>query len=218
MSKNQLTDGFKTGMVPSEYAGGIDTAGADALREFVREGGALIAFNQSSSAVIDLFGLPVSNILADVKSDQFFCSGALLRVELKDTSRPSLYGLPADPIVMFERGPAFAPKPGFEGAILAAYPKGTNPLESGVLLHPEKIEGQAAALDVTYGKGHILLYGFKPQWRAQSHGAYKFFMNSLYRYNEPAFTETPVVKPAESDKATRKIEASAGQQDDDDLN
>ncbi len=218
MSKNQLTDGFKTGMVPSEYAGGIDTAGADALREFVREGGTLIVFNQSSSAVIDLFGLPVNNILADVKSDQFFCSGALLRVELKDTSRPSLYGLPADPIVMFERGPAFAPRPGFEGAILAAYPKGTNPLESGVLLHPEKIEGQAAALDVTYGKGHILLYGFKPQWRAQSHGAYKFFMNSLYRYNEPAFTETPVVKPAEADKATRKIEASAGQQDDDDLN
>ncbi|HEX3470887.1 MAG TPA: M14 metallopeptidase family protein [Silvibacterium sp.] len=216
MSKHQLTDGFSTGIVPSEYAGGIDTAGADALRQFVREGGTLVAFNQSSSSVIDLFGLPVTNILADVKSDQFFCSGALLRVELKDISRPSLYGLPSDPIVMFERGPAFAPKPGFTGAILAKYPAGTNPLESGVLLHPEKIEGQDAAVEAAYGKGHIFLYGFKPQWRAQSHGTYKFFMNSLYRYDEPPFNEVSVAKAAPSDK--KKPKAASDDDDDDELN
>ncbi len=150
-----------------------------------------------------------------MKPDEFFCSGALLRIELKDSSRPSLYGLPADPIVMFERGPAFAPRPGFNGAILATYPAGTNPLASGVLLHPEKIEGQAAAVEVAYGKGHIFLYGFKPQWRAQSHGAYKFFMNSLYRYEEPPFAEVKVAR-ADSDK--KKIPASAGQDDDDEPN
>jgi len=216
MSKNQLTDGFKPGLVPSEYAGGINTAGVNALRDFVRDGGTLIAFNQTSSSLIDLFGLPVTNILAGVKSDEFFCSGALLRIDLKDTARPSLYGLPADPIVMFERGPAFAPKPGFTGAILATYPAGTNPLESGVLLHPEKIEGTAAAVEVAYGKGHIFLYGFKPQWRAQSHGAYKFFMNSLYRYDEPAFGEVSIAKAPESDRKKSKP-ASAGQEDDDDF-
>lgn len=214
MSKTQLTDGYKPGLVPSEYAGGIDTGGVDALRQFVQQGGTLIAFNQTSAAVIDLLGLPVANILADVKSDQFFCSGALLRIQLKDGSRPSLYGLPADPVVMFERGPAFAPKQGFTGAILAAYRQGTNPLESGVLLHPEKIEGQAAAVEVANGKGHIFLYGFKPQWRAQSHGAYKFFMNSLYRYDEPPFAEMKIVKADDSEK--KKTPASAGQQDDDD--
>ena len=216
MSKNQLTDGFKPGLVPSEYAGGINTAGVNALRDFVRDGGTLIAFNQTSSSLIDLFGLPVTNILAGVKSDEFFCSGALLRIDLKDTARPSLYGLPADPIVMFERGPAFAPKPGFTGAILATYPAGTNPLESGVLLHPEKIEGTAAAVEVAYGKGHIFLYGFKPQWRAQSHGAYKFFMNSLYRYDEPAFGEVSIANAPESDRKKNKP-ASAGQEDDDDF-
>jgi hypothetical protein len=192
ISKNLLLTGFKTGIVPSEYAGGMDTDGVEALREFVQQGGTLIAFNQSASAMIDLLGLPVTNILGGVTSDQFFCSGALLRVELKDRSRPGVYGLPEDPIVMFERGPAFAPKPGFRGAILASYPKGINPLESGVLLHPEKIEGQAAAVEVAYGKGRIFLYGFKPQWRAQSHGAYKFFMNALYKYDEPAFGETEI--------------------------
>jgi len=214
MSKTQLTDGFKPGLVPSEYAGGIDTDGVDALRQFVRQGGTLVAFNQTSSSLIDLLGLPVTNILAGAKPEEFFCSGALLRIELKDPSRPSLYGLPSDPIVMFERGPAFAPKPGFNGAILAAYPSGINPLESGVLLHPEKIEGQAAAIEVAYGKGHIFLYGFKPQWRAQSHGAYKFFMNSLYRYDEPPFGEVASAKASPSEKKGKP--ASVEDDDDDD--
>ena len=215
MSKTQLTDGFKPGLVPSEYAGGIANDGVSNLLDFVRQGGTLVAFNQTSSSLIDLFGLPVTNILAGVKPDEFFCSGALLRIELKDSSRPSLYGLPADPIVMFERGPAFTPKAGFTGAILATYPAGVNPLESGVLLHPEKIEGQAAAVEVAYGKGHIFLYGFKPQWRAQSHGAYKFFMNSLYRYDEPAFSDVSVAKAAPSDKKKNKPAASEDDDDDD---
>ena len=113
---------------PANTLAASDTEGVANLRDFVRQGGTLVAFNQTSSSLIDLFGLPVTNILAGVKPDEFFCSGALLRIELKDASRPSLYGLPADPIVMFERGPAFAPKPGFAGAILATYPAGTNPL------------------------------------------------------------------------------------------
>ncbi len=207
ISKNILLTGFKTGIVPSEYAGGLDNDGVQALRDFVQQGGTLIAFNQSAGAIIDLLGLPVTNILDGVKSDQFFCSGALLRVELKDRSRPGVYGLPEDPIVMFERGPAFEVKPGFKGAVLATYPKGVNPLESGVLLHPEKIEGQAAAVEVSYGKGHIFLYGFKPQWRGQSHGTYKFFMNALYKYDEPVFGEMPqleVAKDAHADKGAAK--------------
>jgi hypothetical protein len=26
----------------------------------------------------------------------------------------------------------------------------------------------------------VILLGFKPQWRGQSHAAYKFFMNAFY--------------------------------------
>ena len=51
---------------------------------------------------------------------------------------------------------------------------------SGYLAGPDRLEGQIAALQADYGKGHVLLLGFKPQWRGQSHAAYKFFMNALY--------------------------------------
>jgi hypothetical protein len=64
--------------------------------------------------------------------------------------------------------------------VLARYARERSPLESGSLTGPDRLEGKAAALDVNYGKGHILLLGFRPQWRGQSHGAYKFFFNALY--------------------------------------
>jgi hypothetical protein len=51
---------------------------------------------------------------------------------------------------------------------------------SGYLTGHERIQGKAAAIDVTYGKGRVLLLGFRPQWRGQSHGSYKFFFNALY--------------------------------------
>jgi hypothetical protein len=42
------------------------------------------------------------------------------------------------------------------------------------------LEGRVAALQADVGKGRVILIGFKPQWRAQSHGAYKFFFNAFY--------------------------------------
>ncbi len=182
-----LVNGFKPGVVPGEYAGGLNEEGLASLREFVRNGGTLIAFNQSAAAIIPLFSLPVKNVLEGLKSDRFFCSGALLRVNTESRDRPALFGLPSELSVMFESGPAFETKAGFNGAVLARYPSESSPLESGLLLHPEAIEGRIAALELSYGQGRIFLYGFKPQWRAQSHGTYKFFFNALYKYDNPPF-------------------------------
>jgi len=187
MHEHALVSGFNVGIVPGEYAGGLNDEGLASLREFVRQGGTLVAFNQTAAALIPLLSLPVKNVLEGLKSDKFFCSGALLRVDLESRERPATFGLPSELSVMFEQGPAFETQPGFKGAVLARYPKETNPLESGLLLHPEAIEGKIAALEVPYGQGRIFLYGFKPQWRGQSHGTYKFFFNVLYKYEQPPF-------------------------------
>jgi hypothetical protein len=193
MTAKTLIGGFNAGIVPGEYAGGLNEEGLTNLRDFVRQGGTLVAFNQTAATLIPLLSLPVKNVLEGLKSDKFFCSGALLRVDMESRDRPVTFGLPSEPTVMFENGPAFETQPGFKGAVVARYPKDTNPLESGLLLHPEAIEGKIAALEVPYGQGRIFLYGFKPQWRGQSHGAYKFFFNVLYKYDQPPF---PPEKPA----------------------
>jgi hypothetical protein len=197
MRQQQLMEGYREGIVPGQYAGGLGEGGLDNLREFVRRGGTLIAFNQTAATLVPMLSLPVTNVLEGVKSDKFFCSGALLRVELGSSDRPVTWGLPGEPIVMFEQGPAFATQAGFHGAVLARYPKDSNPLESGLLLHPEAIEDKIAALEVPYGSGRIFLFGFKPQWRAQSHGTYKFFMNALYKYDQPPFAKPEPTEPKE---------------------
>jgi hypothetical protein len=99
---------------------------------------------------------------------------------------------------MFQGGPAFVAQPGFHGAVLAKYPKETNPLESGLLLHPEAIEGKAAAMELAYGRGRILLFGFKPQFRGQSHATYKYLFNELYSFENPALPSEPAAAPAKA--------------------
>jgi hypothetical protein len=202
MRRQQLMEGFRDGIVPGQYAGGLGEEGLDNIRDFVRRGGTLVAFNQTAATLVPLLSLPVTNVLENVKSDKFFCSGALLRVELGAGDRPVTWGLPGEPIVMFEQGPAFTTQPGFHGAVLARYPKDSNPLESGLLLHPEAIEDKVAALEVPYGSGRIFLYGFKPQWRAQSHGTYKFFLNALYKYDQPPFAKPEPAEPKEQPQKT----------------
>jgi hypothetical protein len=191
MSKDQLMEGFHVGMVPGQYAGGIGPDGVDNLRAFVREGGMLVASNRTAANLIPLMSLPLKDVLDGVKSDKFFCSGALLRVEQQNAELPVNFGVPEAPVVMFQRGPAFVPEAGFQGAVLAKYAKGTNPLESGLLLHPEAIEDKAAAVELQYGKGRIVLYGFKPEFRGQAHGTYRYLFNALYVFDQP---ELPVVK------------------------
>jgi len=179
-SPKRIMDGFAPGTISGEYTGGIGETGVEALRAFVRSGGTLIAFNSASLFAISSLGLPVSNALEGLNNDQFYCSGSLLHVELREPNHPALWGMPREPIVMFERGPAFDPKSGFHGTVLASYSKDRNPLASGYLLHPERIQGKAAALEVFSGEGRVYLFGFRPQWRGQSHGTYKLIFNAIY--------------------------------------
>jgi hypothetical protein len=196
-SARAMLDGFLPGTIPGEFAGGLGQTGTEALRAFVREGGTLIAFNNATLYVIDQFHLPVANVLAGLNADQFYCSGSLLKVEMRDMAHPVSAGMPRDPIVMFERGPAYDTRPGFRGNILASYPREENPLASGYLLHPERIQGKAAALEVFYGDGRIFLFGFRPQWRGQSHGTYKLFFSAIY--DSPASAKpTAPPRPAPS--------------------
>ncbi len=117
-------------------------------------------------------------------------------MELRDTAHAAVQGLPREPIVMFERGPAFETKAGFRGTVLAAYPRDRNPLESGYLLHPERIQGKSAALEVFYGEGRVYLIGFRPQWRGQSHGHLQILLQCDLRFARIGQATAPQRAPA----------------------
>ena len=100
-STRQFMQGFTVGIVPGKYVGGVGEDGLSQLREFVRAGGTLVAFNRTASTLIPLMSLPVQNVLEGAKSDKFFCSGALLRVETEHPELPVNFGISESPVVMF---------------------------------------------------------------------------------------------------------------------
>jgi glutamine amidotransferase-like uncharacterized protein len=52
-------------------------------------------------------------------------------------------------------------------------------LQSGWLLGEQVIAKKAAAATVKLGNGHVVLLGFRPQHRDQTHGTFKLVFNAL---------------------------------------
>ncbi len=63
--------------------------------------------------------------------------------------------------------------------IIAWYPKDKDPLLSGWLLGGDRIKGKAALVEVEMGKGRIILFGLRPQYRGQSLATYPLFFNAI---------------------------------------
>ena len=59
-------------------------------------------------------------------------------------------------------------------------------LAAGQLVGAELLAGKGAVLDVGYGDGRILMYGFRVQHRMQTHGTFRLLLNAFYSGGRPA--------------------------------
>ena len=170
-----LLNGHAKGSMPEEYVGGLGVDGVAALREFVERGGTLVALDSATLFAIDELRLPVKNALAGVPPAEFFCPGSILAARA-DPAHPLAHGLPETTPVWFEGSPAFEVE---KGATVLRYGD-EDPLLSGWLLGGERLKGRAALVEVPLGKGRVVLFGFRPQYRAQSRVTYAALLNALY--------------------------------------
>lgn len=170
------TDG--AGGYPAEFAGGLGEAGVKALREFVEAGGTLITFNNASNFAIERLGVPVKNVLKGVGPRDFYCPGSILRTEL-DASSNLTFGAEKESVAWFEGSPAFEITDPATVKAIAKYPENANPLLSGWILGDKLIRGKAAMVEAKLGKGRVILFGFRPQYRAQSLATLPLLFNSI---------------------------------------
>ncbi len=56
-------------------------------------------------------------------------------------------------------------------------------LLSGTLAGGDTLAGRAAAVDVTLGKGHIVMFALRPFWRWQSQGTYMLAFNAILNWD-----------------------------------
>ncbi len=168
---------------PPEYVGGLGTLGMGALHQFVRDGGTLVAIDSAGDAVIQHLYLPVRNVVADLKRDEFFCPGSLLRIIL-DTEHPLAYGLERESVAVFSNSPVYDLKDRSAGKVVARYAQ-NSPSLSGWILGDKKLAGMPAVLELPLGSGRVILLPFRVQHRAQARASYKLLFNALWR-SKPA--------------------------------
>ena len=199
-SPAQILNGYAKGSMPDEYVGGVGKEGVENLKKFVEAGGTLVFLNRSSDFAIEQFNLPIKDVTKGLARKDFYIPGSILRTEL-DLTSPIAKGMPKESIAWFEGGPAFEltdtggnasvnerapdangtlPNGRVSARVIARYPSDPkNILLSGWALGAEKIAGKAALVQVNMGKGKIILFGFRPQYRGQSLATYPLLFNAI---------------------------------------
>jgi hypothetical protein len=187
---NSIENGHRTGTMPPEYTGGLGPKGAAALKEFTSGGGTLIFLNGASDYAISRLGVQARTVtpvrgggrggdpdLAGgdrvAGSSEFYSPGSLLNVKV-DPRSPLAYGVPAEIAIWSEQSPAWDT----QLPVAARYPA-NGILASGWLVGEKVIANQAALIDAPMGSGHVILFGMRPQYRAQSYLTFKMFFNAL---------------------------------------
>src|SRR3954462_11685484 len=176
-----IVDGAGGQNVRPEYRGGIGEEGVAALREFIAQGGTLVTPGAASDLAIERFGVPLKNLKAGLTRDQHFAPGTILKIEV-DTAHPLAMGMPAETTGFYNNSPFFSVGEGFSTQklnVIARYPN-TGVVASGWLKGEDLMAGRAAVVSVDTTPGRIVLFGLRPQHRAQTHATFPLLFNALY--------------------------------------
>lgn len=174
--------------LPAEYAGQPGRITPDKtipkLREFVENGGTIVAIGSSAANLAVAFKLPIENKLtengAPLPRTKFYVPGSLITAAV-DANNPYAQGITEHVDMFFDDSPAFslgANAPA-AGVSRIAWFDSKTPLHSGWAWGQNFLENGAAAIEAKVGKGRVLLFGPEILQRAQPHGTFKFLFNAI---------------------------------------
>ncbi|MGM0545453.1 MAG: M14 family metallopeptidase [Bacteroidota bacterium] len=190
MSASRILNGHEQGTMPKEYVGGLGIEGTYQLKKFVETGGTVVGWEGATDFLINQFGLPVEDALANVAQDEFFIPGSLIKMKT-DNANPQAYGVEEDHAGFFLGNskafsvvePAEVEGKKAEGPpveVFSWYEDEDLLLSGWALGEEEHLAGKPAALRVGLGDGEVVLVGFRPQLRAQSRATFKFLFNPIF--------------------------------------
>jgi hypothetical protein len=161
--------------VPPEFRGGLGRDGVASLHAFTEAGGTVVTLNKASEVYARKDSDQVQNALDAVDRKSFFIPGSILQVSV-DPSNPIAFGSTPTVPIFYENGPSF--KVSGDAKSIASFTT-DKPLLSGWILGGQFLKDTSVIAEEPVGKGRIILFGFRPQYRAQSEVTYKFLFNAL---------------------------------------
>jgi hypothetical protein len=189
MSFRDIHDGMSPSQVPPRYAGGLGDGGVAALDAFARAGGTLILLDRASELATSAMGVAVKRITVPREQAEdrdgsaahasLYAPGSILRV-LVDGTQYVARGMSDTAAVYFTNSVTFDVGQGSAARVIARYPSDESDiLLSGYLQGGSAIAGKAAAVEVPVGRGRVVMFGFRVQYRGQSYGTFKMLFNAL---------------------------------------
>lgn len=178
ISGRSIDEGRGRDSVLPMHARGLDPEGASAIEEFVRAGGRLICLGSSSRWAHELFELPLEEVTSGASSSGFSCPGSVLRAIPR--AHPLTAELEPTQSIFFSNSLAWraTPEAGRLDVLLRIAP--TRALVSGWIQEPGVIEDQAVWVRARHGRGHVHLFGFRPQYRGWSQQSFLLLFRALF--------------------------------------
>ena len=191
LARDLIVEGKHPGsmnLLPPPYSGGIGQAGIDALKKFVASGGRIVAVNETVRFAIKDLEAPATEVMEGVDPSKYSVPNSLVRIKI-DPAQPIGFGMPAEGVAMLTgTSPSDASpilqtvdngRADYLSQVVASYPS-ENVLQSGLATGTERMANKAAVIDIKQGRGRVIMIGFSPLFRAQSHGTYKLLLNALF--------------------------------------
>jgi hypothetical protein len=172
----EIIEGNPNSNLPEQYRGGIGETGVSNLKDFATGGGTIVCFDASCELLIKQFKLPITNVLDGLKSSDFYCPGSIVSISL-DNKSPIAATLPSTIPAYFINSSAFSTTDQ-SVRVIARYAK-DNVLRSGWLLGEDKLRNEIALAEMSFGKGRLILFGFRPQHRGQTWATLPLIWNSI---------------------------------------
>jgi hypothetical protein len=172
-----ILEGSEPGSLPEPYTGGVGEQGQAALRQFVEQGGRIVAIEEATDFFIDLFGLDVDNAVDGLPPQDFYVPGSIVELDLQPSHAlnaglaPTIHGWYWGSSRAFDVAATNV-------RVVATYGE-ENPVKSGWILGPGNIAGKPALLEATIGQGSVVLFGFQPDYRAQTVATWPLLFNAL---------------------------------------
>ncbi len=167
-----IAKGWSADRMPPEYAGGLGEQGLERVRQFVQRGGTLVLFGSAVESADRFLGVDLCE--EKPSQNEYYVPGALLRGIVGDTSSLCL-GLPGELALMCTTPPLLRSG---AGRTLVRFAEGSL-LLSGWAEGLGHLRTRPALLESRWGRGRILAFAFRPQFRAWSRDTYKLLFNAL---------------------------------------
>ena len=182
------------------WAYGVGPKGWQQLRQWVHDGGTLIALGTAVETARELLDLPIetalppstagsavaANVRRPVSAQQapqglFYCPGSLLKQE-HDPHHPIGFGMPERWPVFFRFDQAYhvTPSVDISADIVSRYPDEEEMAASGWVLGDELLRNRANVVSFEVSEGTVVTMGSQVTFRAQSRATFKLFFNAIF--------------------------------------